>query len=43
MRDLAEEMMVVVRARPELHAKPATGVLWEALVKLCGLPNPEQK
>jgi hypothetical protein len=43
MHDIAEEMKVVVRSRPELYPKPATGVLLEGLVKLCGLPNPELK
>jgi hypothetical protein len=41
--DIVEEMKVVVRSRPELYPKPATAVLLAALVKLCGLPNPEQK
>jgi hypothetical protein len=38
-----EEMKVAVRSRPELSPKPATGVLLQALIKLCGLANPEQK
>jgi hypothetical protein len=41
--DLVEEMKVAVRSRPELSSKPATGVLLQALIKLCGLANPEQK
>jgi len=40
-RDIVEEMKVIVRSRPEMYPKPATGVLLEALVKLCGTPNPE--
>jgi hypothetical protein len=41
--DIVEEMKVAVRSRPELSPKPATGVLLQALIKLCGLANPEQK
>ncbi|MBR0696751.1 hypothetical protein [Bradyrhizobium lablabi] len=41
--DIVEEMKVAVRSRPELYPKPATAVLLEALIKLCGMPNPEQK
>jgi hypothetical protein len=41
--DIVEEMKAAVRSRPELYPKPATGVLLAALVKLCGLPNPELK
>jgi len=41
--DIGEEMKVVVRSRPELYPKPATVVLLQALIKLCGLPNPEAK
>ena len=43
LHDIVEEMKVVVRSRPELYPKPATGVLLAALIKLCGQPNPEQK
>jgi hypothetical protein len=43
MHDIAEEMKVADRSRPDLQARPAAGVLLEALIKLCGLPNPEQK
>jgi hypothetical protein len=39
--DIVEEMKVVVRSRPELYPKPATGVLLRALIKLCGTPIPE--
>jgi len=42
-RDIGEEMKVVVRSRPELYPKLATVVLLQALIKLCGLPNPEAK
>jgi hypothetical protein len=38
--DIVEEMKVIVRSRPELYPKPATGVLLQALIKLCGTPNP---
>jgi hypothetical protein len=43
IHNIAEEMKVVVRSRPELHSKPATAALLQALIKLCGLPNPELK
>jgi len=39
--DIVEEMKVVVRSRPELYSKPATGVLLQALIKSCGTPIPE--
>jgi hypothetical protein len=39
-RDIVEEMKVIVRSRPELYPKPATVVLLESLIKLCGTPNP---
>jgi hypothetical protein len=39
--DIAEEMKVAVRSRPELYSKPATAVLLASLVKLCGTPVPE--
>ena len=39
--DIAEEMKVTVRSRPELYSKPATGVMLASLVKLCGTPIPE--
>lgn len=42
-RHIVEEMKVAVRSRPELFPKPATGALLQALIKLCGLANPEQK
>jgi hypothetical protein len=42
-RHIVEEMKVAVRSRPELSPKPATGVLLQALIKLCGVANPEQK
>jgi uncharacterized membrane protein len=38
--DIVEEMKVIVRSRPELYPKPATAVLLESLIKLCGAPNP---
>ena len=38
--DLVEDMKVIVRSRPELYPKPATGALLQALIKLCGAPNP---
>jgi hypothetical protein len=38
--DIVEEMKVIVRSRPELYPKPATGALLQALIKLCGAPNP---
>jgi len=38
--DIAEEMKVIARSRPELFPKPATVVTLQALIKLCGLPNP---
>jgi hypothetical protein len=41
--DIVEQMKVVVGSRPELYSKPATAVLLQALIKLCGLPIPEQK
>jgi hypothetical protein len=41
--DIVVEMEVVARSRPELYPKPATAVLLQALIKLCGLPIPEQK
>jgi hypothetical protein len=43
LHDIVEGMKVVVQSRPELYPKPATAALLAALVKLCGLPNPEQK
>ena len=43
MHVIAEEMKVVVQSRPDLSPKPATGAVLAARVKLCGLPNPEQK
>jgi hypothetical protein len=43
VHDIVEEMKVVVQSRPELYPKPATGALLAALIKLCGLPNPELK
>ena len=39
--DIVEEMKVIVRSRPELYSKPATGVLLASLTKLCGTPIPE--
>jgi len=39
--DIVAEMKVVVRSRSELYSKPATGVLLQALIKLCGTPIPE--
>jgi hypothetical protein len=39
--DLVEEMKVTVRSRPELYPKPATAVLLQSLIKLCGAPNPD--
>jgi len=39
--DIVEEMKVVVRSRPELYFKPATGALLQALMKLCGTPIPD--
>jgi len=39
--DIVEEMKVIVRSRPEMYSKPATGVLLQSLIKLCGAPNPE--
>ena len=39
--DLVEDMKVIVRSRPEMYSKPATGVLLQALIKLCGTPIPE--
>ncbi len=41
--DIVEEMKVAVRSRPELAPQPATVALLQALIKLCGLANPEQK
>jgi hypothetical protein len=38
--DIVEEMKVAARSRPELYPKPATTALMEALIRLCGLPNP---
>jgi hypothetical protein len=38
--DIVEEMKVVAHSRPDLYPKPATGALLQALIKLCGLPNP---
>ena len=38
--DIVEDMKVIVRSRPELYPKPATGALLQALIKLCGAPNP---
>ena len=38
--DSVEDMKVIVRSRPELYPKPATGALLQALIKLCGAPNP---
>jgi hypothetical protein len=38
--DIVEEMRVIVRSRPELYPKPATVALLQALIKLCGEPNP---
>ena len=38
--DLVEEMNAVVRSRPELYPKPATIAFMQALIKLCGSPNP---
>ena len=38
--DIVEQMQVIVRSRPELYPKPATAVLLESLIKLCGTPNP---
>jgi hypothetical protein len=35
---IAEEMKVIVRTRPDLRDKPATGTLLASLVKLCGFP-----
>jgi hypothetical protein len=43
MHVIAEEMRAVVQSRPDLYSKPATGAVLAALVKLCGLPDPEQK
>jgi hypothetical protein len=40
-RDLVDEMKVIVRARPELYPKPATGALLAAMIKLCGQTLPE--
>jgi hypothetical protein len=39
--DIVEEMKVIVRSRPEMYSKPATGVVLQALIKLCGQPVPE--
>jgi hypothetical protein len=39
--DIVEEMKVIVRSRPEMYSKPATGAVLQALIKLCGTPNPE--
>jgi hypothetical protein len=39
--DIVEEMKVIVRSRPELYPKPATVALFQALIKVCGKPNPE--
>ena len=38
--DLVEQMKSIVQTRPELYPKPATAVLLESLIKLCGAPNP---
>ena len=38
--DIVEDMKVIVRSRPELYPKPATAVLLESLIKLCGRPTP---
>jgi hypothetical protein len=38
--EIVEQMQVIVRSRPELYPKPATVVLLESLIKLCGTPNP---
>jgi hypothetical protein len=38
---VAEEMRAIVRTRPELRPKPATGALLASLIKLCGLPVPD--
>jgi hypothetical protein len=43
VHNIVEEMKVVVQSRPELHPKPATSALLAALIKLCGLPNPDLK
>jgi hypothetical protein len=41
VHDIVEEMKVIVRSRPELYSKPATGVMLASLLKLCGSPIPE--
>jgi hypothetical protein len=38
---IAEEMKAIVKTRPELRPKPATGALLQSLIKLCGLPVPD--
>jgi hypothetical protein len=38
---IAEDMKAIVRTRPELRPKPATGALLQSLIKLCGLPVPD--
>ena len=38
---IAEEMKDIVRTKPELRDKPATGTLLASLMKLCGLPVPD--
>jgi hypothetical protein len=43
VHNIVEEMKVIVQSRPELHPKPATAALLAALIKLCGLPNPDLK
>ena len=38
---IAEDMRTIVQTRPELRPKPATGVLLQSLIKLCGSPVPD--
>ena len=38
---IAEEMKAIVKTRPDLIPKPATGALLQSLIKLCGLPVPD--
>jgi hypothetical protein len=39
--DIVEQMQLMVRSRPELYSKPATAVLLQTMIKLCGTPIPE--
>jgi len=36
---ISEEMKAIVRTRPELRPKPATGTLVASLIKICGAPG----